>query len=96
MTASASTSICPSTGSSGPEILWAASTASGVQPSFFATSSAASFGVSRISLIARKSARWLFRIGSASRRIASSDAYWIWLTHFGVTASRRSSTFDLP
>src|SRR6266704_3342430 len=32
MTASASTSMCPSTGSSGPEILWAASTGAAVAP----------------------------------------------------------------
>jgi len=38
----------------------------------------------------------LFRICSGSRLMASSDAYWIWLIHFPVTASKRSSTFDLP
>ena len=88
--------MLPSTGSSGPEILCASRTASGLQPSFFDTSPAASLGLSRISLSARKSARWLLRIASPCLAIASSDAYWIWLIHFGVTESRRIRTLDLP
>ena len=96
ITASAVTSMRPSTGRSGPEILWAPSTASGGQPSVFEQISAASLGFSRISLSAVNIARMARRIGSACVLMASSDAYWIWLIHFPVTASKRSSTLDLP
>ena len=36
------------------------------------------------------------RIWSAFFLIPSSEAYWIWLIHLGVTASSRSNTLDLP
>ena len=80
-----------------PETLWAASTASGLQPIFLATISAASLVCSRMNFMAANSARIALRICVALLLDARPPtSYWIWLIHLGVTLSRRMSTFDLP
>ena len=82
--------------SSVPEILCAPSTASGGQPIFLEMISAASLVLVRMKRWPRKIARVALRMASLFFLIPSSDTYWIWLIHIGVTWSRRPSTFDLP
>src|SRR5207245_9008606 len=86
----------PSSEKSGLDILCPASTASVLQPIFAETSFAASFVWSFMKRKAPKIAFWALRIWSAFFLIPSSEAYWIWLIHLGVTASSRSNTLDLP
>ena len=58
--------------------------------------SAASLVLVRMKRWPRKIARVALRMASLFFLIPSSDTYWIWLIHIGVTWSRRPSTFDLP
>ena len=86
----------PSSENSGLEILCAASTASGLQPILAATIFAASLGWSFMKRAAEKMAFCTLRIWSAFFLMPSSDTYWIWLIHCGVTASSRIRTLLLP